>query len=469
MAHQLDPNFIEITVKVGNKNIAPSKAKHLGMKDGMIVDYNDPLEWKDKVVHSDNMERVYAIIKVPRSWKASIIDALKPIETVGSERERTGYIDLAALETLTGISSLESNLRGPGIVPVIDGSLFSTNLIKSSSAKVWGDIKDLNLVTAGNFSVKSGGDYTNWVSAVADLGNLTSDLTFTHGGTTTDTAIGIITESLNGNRLRMTSDSPHKGDPNTGHIANINHAGVGFGFEQEGPGTAELDRVYFKRITTSSLASIIKLLSTGTEYTLLAHDLLFDLNAGIGRFAFHTADPTPLCHFYNWLIWDADRQSMIFDLNDGNASSIYENLTILNSGREAVQHNSNGGTFRNIYAQSNGGYSAFGNNGGATGRNCASDDTSADNANWNTGSGNIVSIATSQFESASDASSEFAKVIEGTLSTAGITTAIAGNIKGIRNNSGGRVGATPSIGADEFPAIAGGSLHPTLHVGVGLF
>jgi len=36
-------DFFYVTIKVGDKTIA--QAKHLGIKDGMVVDYIDPDEW----------------------------------------------------------------------------------------------------------------------------------------------------------------------------------------------------------------------------------------------------------------------------------------------------------------------------------------------------------------------------------------------------------------------------------------
>jgi len=458
MAVKLDPNFLYIRPKAGNKITAPNKAKNVGMKSEMLVDYLEPSEWDTELWLSDYERKVYPFIKVQKSWKPIIIQALNPIEVAGKERERSGYINFKELETLTGIPGLESDILGGSSVPIIDGTRLSPSIIKDSSKRIWEIIKDVNAVSSGTFTIGSGGgdDYSTISGATADIANLTALLEFLLNSNIIDTGTAAITEALGGFTLRFGSNSPHNGDPTSGHVASFDGITHAFPHGEEGPGISEVRDIQFKRINTTNLNTLLSLTVIATSFTALFHDLLFDLNAGVGRYGFRSLDPTPVCNFYNMLFWDADWYSFLLDANDGNASSIYENITSLNPGRRSFSITSNPGTFRNTYGEA-GSQGSFHSATVATGRNNSSDDTGSDNANWSTGTGNVPSTPTSEFESVSDASSDFAKVKSGALSTAGAAVAIAGNIAGIRGNAGGRGGATPSIGSDEFPVVAGGT------------
>jgi len=455
MSTQLDPNFIYATLKVGNKEISPTKPKHIGMKDGMFIDFVDPTEWSQPVFHSDNMKRVNAIIKYPRSYKSRLINALRYIKTAGKEREREAYISLSELETATGILNLESDLRGPGIVPLIDGKNLSTTLFKESSKKEWRKISDLNSVSSGNFGVGSGDDYTTWSAAAADIANLTGNLTFSQSSNTTDTGSASVEENLNSNILKFTNDTKPLGNPTTGFIASWSSNSLDSILPTtEGPGTFEIDGLYFKQITNANANTFIIPHTATVTFTCLIHDCLFDGN-GLKNRAIRTLDSDILIHVYNALIWDQTEVAVRLESGSLNASSLFENMTVLNPTAASFFIPSGAATFRNIYAES-GSSAAFLSHGSATGRNCASNDSSAGDGNWGTGSDNLTSEETSNFESVDDTSSDFAKVGAGNLAAGGSAVAISGHTVGIRGNAGGRAGSTPSIGADEL-AVSGGA------------
>lgn len=456
MATQLDPNFLYLTIKIGDKRTALVKPDHIGMKHGMIVEVIDPREWRQRVYHSDHMQRVFGLMKVERSWKQSLIQTTSSIDTPGAERERAGYIDLPELETLTGIINLESDWKSSSVVTIVDGTMLSPSIIKDSSLKTFDKVIDWNAVSAGSYTVGTGQDYTTWVDAFADIANLTANLTFTQAADSTDTALATITEDLGGFTFKMTSNQAHLGDPTASvHIASFNQNAIMFRFEAEGPGVMDVGTLYCRRITTAAANSVFAIFQVTTEFTLKFHDILADQNSLGGRFL-RILDADVICHVWNLKIWDADNGNpFIIDASGGNSSNLYENITILNSDLAAFQFNSNPGTMRNCYGEdpTEAGQDAFVLHSGMTGRNNASSDDTADDANWSVGSGNLTSIATTEFESTSDSSSDFANVIDGALSTAGSATEITENIVGMRGNEGGRTGSTPSIGGDEFPAV----------------
>lgn len=450
----LDPDFLYLTIKIGDKRTSLAKPDHIGMKHMMIVEALDPREWRGQVYHSAHMQRAFGLIKVPRSWKQNLKQATSSIGTIGAERERAGYIDIAELETLTGLTTLESDWKGSSVVPIVDGTMLSPSIIKDSSLKTFDKVIDWNAVSSGNHSVGSGQTYTTWVSAFADTANLTGNLTFTQKGDTTDTTRATITEDLNGFTFKMTTDTAHNGNPTASvNISNFNAANIMLMFEAEGPGVVEVAGLHCKRITSSAANAVMACFQVTTGFTWKVHDILGDQNSLGARF-FRIIDVDVLAHVWNMKIWDATAtlQAFLIDANAGNASSLYENITILNSGNNSFNLNNNAGTFRNCYAESVSN-TAWGLNGGATGENNSSDDDSSKNSNWSSGSNNVPSTATSEFLSVSDADSDFANVKEGALSTAGSATAITENIVGMRGNTGGRTGSTPSIGADEFGEV----------------
>ena len=233
----------------------------------------------------------------------------------------------------------------------------------------------------------------------------------------------------------------------------LNTTATGINLITNGPGTCNIKNLYFRRITTASGWPCIIINSTASAANYNVFDCMFDLNS-LGDLCVWQRDSVHTISLYNLTAWDNKKANWHFlqDAGVGNVNSNYENITLLNSLGKGFTMNGSIGNMRNRYAE--GGGNDFDGIGGMTGENNASSDTTAANANWSTGTNNLTSQPTSEFESVTDTDSTFAKVKSGTLSTAGTATQIAGNIAGSRGNTGGRTGATPSIGSDEFPASA---------------
>jgi hypothetical protein len=81
-------------------------------------------------------------------------------------------------------------------------------------------------VTAGSYTVGSGGNYATWYAALSDMYNqtLTGDLTFTQISDVTETqARGSMSPNLGGFRFTITSNSPHYGDITRGWKTTLNY------------------------------------------------------------------------------------------------------------------------------------------------------------------------------------------------------------------------------------------------------
>jgi len=450
---QLDSNFIYLALKVGNQAVGSGKLEQSGFKDGMILDIIDPTQWVEDVILSTNMQIINGWIKLPRSWKQTLLNAAMPETTSGKERASVGYIALDELEAATGIVGLESDLRGTGAVSIIDGSALSTSLIKNSQSKEWQDIEDKNAITSGSFTVGSGGqDYATWKLALGDISNMDGDLTITQETAVAEaTGANVFSFDLNNNTFKMTSDTSHNGDPTAGHLITHNWSGaqnwINFENSATGGGVIEIEKLTMIHgsVAQSASSRTFQIFSIAS-CTIRIHDVLANGNSGNSANFIVVADVDPTVELWNIEVWDYGTRAFWLGLIAINSSSITENCTAKNCviGLDAEGEDS---IIRNVACIENS-TADFTDVASATIDYCASDDASAPGGN------SVTDITPSdEFESLTDTDTNYLKVSEGNLSTAGQTTTISANTVGIRGNAGGRAGSSPSIGADEFAVV----------------
>ena len=448
--------------KVGDQETAPGK-EHLGMRDGMLVCYIDPNEWPEGANLSAHMQKVFACVEVPYEWKADLVEGCRPTyegddpkqidpKTYGVRRKK---VDFSALSTAVVDPSLEASLRNDTVVPLIDAKSAPKTILKEwdAAAAVEPRTIDRNSVSTGSYTVGSSGHYATWAAFSADLANLTAALTGTQISNVTETALADPTEALGGYTLTITSDSPPAGDPTSGYVTTINHTGGGFRFRVEGPGTVRVEGIYQRRAQngTNALQAGIIVADIGTAFDLEIYNNMYD-GAGYTGNGYRWADPTPVCYVLDNVLWDSGDSGIALDGSDGNASSIYENNTILGCGGVGIDVNNNAGTFRN-----NAVYGSLGLSGDiraaafADGCNNASSDATAGDGYWSTGSGNITSqTAADDFLSLDDTNSSFLKPDPaGALAGAGTLTILADNTTGIEGNPRPNADGTVTIGAGE--------------------
>lgn len=103
------------------------------LKNGHIIDYSDPDIYDP--IFSDHMKKNFCILKMNKvKFKNRILAVIKEKGKFGQVgyKKRSGILNLATLETRTGIANLKSDLENKGkAVEIID----ATNLLVS-------DIKD---------------------------------------------------------------------------------------------------------------------------------------------------------------------------------------------------------------------------------------------------------------------------------------------------------------------------------------
>lgn len=429
-------DYIDIIVKVGDKKASK------GIKDGMPVSYIDPDDWGYQPVYSDHMHKVFNIIRVPSSWKTQMIKALRVmlenrqndgenLPDMQVKRERSAYIDLNELETLSGQAGLVSDLRGPGTVPLLDvrgKSSITTSLLKDSKNYKGYGLKDYNAVSSGSYNVGSGETYTLWSGAYADISDLSGSLTFTGTSSTTETSSSTITEDLNGNVFTSTTDSPPYGDPtDTSRMVSLNFNGHGFVITCDGGGQFLWYDMYVK--TTGTYTANYHSITQGNPtngYLFKLQRNMIDKNSRQGS-GIVTGASNGAQQLQCNVIWD----------QGGSAQGGILTFTTVSAALSQIENNTCYGCYRGIDAVNS--VATFDNNaclgnttdfydiGSATGTYNASSDTTAANGNWNLGSNNLTSQSTSScLNSTDDTDPGFCDLLNnGPLADAGTSPTIA--------------------------------------------
>jgi len=435
--YKLDPNFLYANVKVGSKKDVSGKSV---MKDGMVIEWYDARDWRNnEVVFSDNMQITTALIKLKRDWRTNLINGVKSVSKTGKERARANYFELSELEIALGIPSLEANLRGKSIVPVLDGTGLSSALLKDSTKKDAWYAFDLNATTSGSHDIGSGETFTTWSAAYADLGDLTANLTFRGVSATTETSSPVITEDLKGFTFLNNSDTPHNGDVTAGHLVSWNAAGVLFNLQQEdtvGGGILEIKDLRMKRLVDggSSFHGLIQLAAIGTEHLVKLNDLFLDGNGKIGS-GIYSADSTPIIEAFNLKIWTeggASSQGLYFETAI-NAKSKFENITVFSTTNNFRLVNLVLALVNCLSLDSV--TTDFSQHGNAIGRSCVSTDATANSFGTNVNNTDSVT-ATDEVRSLDDTEPDFLKSkSEGKSEDEGHPAMILENVLGIRGNA----------------------------------
>ena len=428
-------------------------------KDGRLVDYIDPFtthtERGDHYLR--NTTPAFRYYLVPRAdlvfWRNALSDTL--------DTKRLDFNDIIAA---TGEDDFAAEFQSKVRMvqwPDID---------LKTMLKLKGDVNnppivDRLTVSIGDSTVGSGGKYATFAAAFTDIdnpGGLTGDLTFTLISHVTETALALMTETFNGNTFTLRSTKPHNGSPIDGWLISWNHDNflLHVNPSTDGGNFEAKDLNIFSQFDVTALYSALRVDDVDTARI---HDILIDGNGRDDAFGLNLDFPTGVFLVWNVVVWDLDRGVFVADV--GTASRI-ENVTAY-SCRLGIDVNSENLTLKNNYV-TNSTTADFSLVGNATGNNNASLDTTAQDANWNSSSGNVTSIVlTDEVVDSVETVAEFFRLkTGGSLDSGGTTASIPGNTDGNRKYglSTSRDGATPSIGADEYkPFITAGKMT----IGVG--
>jgi len=467
-------NFGYVIIKVGDKQ------NKLGVKDGFVLQFIDPNEYDNpENLISDRMKKVYCIIKVPIEWKNDILDWATPNMDITELNENTipdtyraskKLVTFSELETILGINGLEENLRAKDVkVEIIDGMNLDISIFKSSDTLNSPAI-DNNVVSSGTYYVGSGYDYLNWKAVADDIDvTLTGDLTFIQKTDVSDSAQCVFTTDLNGHTLTFSSDNPPWGDPTAGNKSTFSYVGSQFYFNTiTGTGTVIFRYMNFNSTVSAGTSAIVYLFTIDSTVTFKVYDNMLKGNNYLSPFK--VFDTSFILRFFNNVCWNAangggfEGRSLPTDCIIEN-NTCYGNLNGIDCSLAVV-------TVRNnlCFGNTNDFYEIS----GANGYNNASQDTSASDVNWASGSNNQISITPSnEVETTDDTLSNFMKCKKGGVcENGGTTVSISENDHGNRNNARPHCG-NYSIGADEYLILSSsggkfGSMGSNLKISNGI-
>jgi len=278
-------------------------------------------------------------------------------------------------------------------------------------------------ISAGSYSIGSGAqNYATLAAAIADIASstLTGNLTFTYETAVTETAQADLQIDLAGYTLRITSNSDPEGRFGNGNLISLNYATASTGWllhRPTGSGTVQIDHLDVKQITNSaSGARMFRDFGATASNTLIMFDNVFDGDSKV-------------LNGYGWEFADADSTKEIYSnrvrgmnislmISSANQAGSFDNNTWLGTiycvWFNGAQITSGGGFINNCCY---GGTSYNGTHTSTVGKNNAGDDTTGANATWSSGSGNVVSITSGDFQDTSTvgAATYFLPAITGAL------------------------------------------------------
>ena len=429
------------------------------MRDGALITYIDPDVWNPVI--SDHMKKVFSIIKLNKSvWLDKCKSSIQPVEDSDGNllHERAFAIDFDEIETELKLDSYTSRLRSGEVQEIIDGTKLSNSFLKDVTGIRKRGLFDLNAVSSGSFTVGSGGSYTTWALASADIASLTGNLTFTQKSDITDTAsFSTFAQDVSTHTLTLTSNSKPNGDPTGGHkwIAGLGLGSSAFHFRlrTSSSGIVDVNGLHLVMTSAATTSEGIKIENTfATTGIIRVRDCILN-GEGVCNRGLDLRDDTSILDIWNNKVFNfrglSTGRGIVVVTDALHANSRIENNSVDNC-NHGIDLNNLSGTLNNNVSINNG--TDFRSIGSATGNNNASEDTTSGNGNWSTGVNNNISITPSnEFVSLVDTVSTYLKVKSGGVcATGGKTPDISLNTKGSRGNNRPGSDSFVSIGEDEL-------------------
>lgn len=415
--YQTKPGFLYIPCKRGDGILAPSKEEQFRIRNGMCGGYIDPEDWVTPPILSRYTQGETLWIEIPKTKqnKDFCIAAGLPINNTSDSstpgknyRRMANFIDFSQLpahvpDFYTDVYEHKKPIPVMALQSIPIESIKNTSLLTVNGKDL---IPDVGQITQGNYTVGAGAgdDYPTYGGAggaYAALGNLTGDLSFTTNSAITETATAMATINLNSFTLLNTAALLHLLNTLSGYVVSANFQGIIFDVECEGPGNYIHRNQHVKYLSANAATNIsFYVANIVTACNIILNDLLLDGNGRRGEYGIRINDNTPTLFVYNTTMWEMDIRGIYAAAV--NANSVFENITCYNTpgiGFHLVNQNA---TMINCAGYANG--TDFSGTGSATGINNVSDDATAANGNWNSGTENQINgTPANDFESVSDA------------------------------------------------------------------
>ena len=384
--------------KRNDKTTAPGK-EHLGLKhlDPVDVVCSTDSAWKGRPIEpmiKDRMRRAYVPIQIdPKNVPLfrSYLKEHNGNKPISEYRPRIKRLNPKKLKKVCGIDDIESRVHTDEALPILNGLLLSADDFDDASL-LSNDLefRDVMAISTGSATVGAGGgapNYLTWVLAIADIANLTGNLTFTQVNNTSENAVAIIEETLGGFTLDLTSDTPTLGNSNSGWLIDIAHDDHMIQWRHEGAGTTYTRNLRFKRTVagSSTIKAAIYIANIATGFNGYIYNNIVDGNSLAGE-GIRLNDDDPVICVYNNMVYNAVTG---LGVNVSNVSSKIENNAVTGC-TSGINANAKNLTFLNNAIMGN--TTNYVNIGGATGNNNASNDATGADGDWNAGSENQVGL-----------------------------------------------------------------------------
>jgi hypothetical protein len=354
---------------------------------------------------SDWMRKTFAIVRCSAAALPLIIAAMQE----GQPGLPTQCLKLETIAGLAGDANLLQRWRAKGeIVPIVDVlTLLPRDFTDTAEVMARALLADLNAVSAGLYTLGPAKNYVNIDAFEADwAATVTGALTGRMEANTTETSGFSWGEpDLDGNRVRITSDTDHSGDLSAGRKATVTNNGYSIRWRptsSSAGGVMQVDTVVF--VSGGGGQAAMGQFDVNSDVHLDVLHNLYDLNNTCDRAidvnaVAGGATGNAFDIFGNCVL---DPSSACIRVQDAKSTSVVEQNTGLELaviGADGIDCDDQDFICRNNACR------GFGANGGddfnkntfATGRNNASGDPTAGNGVWNVGSGNYTGLAAGDF------------------------------------------------------------------------
>lgn len=284
--------------------------------------------------------------------------------------------------------------------------------------------------TYGTYTVGTSGDYATLAEAFNSSSTLTGNMTLQQISDLTETASSSLDFTNSEYTLTIENSNPHYGDPSGGYIITVGamtnwlvHSNTG------GAGTGDIILKDLNVNFSGAVTRGLYLTASAGVRDIIIENLLLNGNGNL-FYGLLPASSVTTVKCYNFIILNSSSTGLYNFTGSGN---IFENGTIYDCTSYGFNGNNNTATIRNVASIGNG--TDFVNIGSASGYNNACSDTSGEDADFSTGSGNISNIsAGTVFQSTDAADSNFLyPVEEEALNGAGSNPTISGHTKYIND------------------------------------
>lgn len=288
-------------------------------------------------------------------------------------------------------------------------------------------------ISAGTYTIGTGGDYSNLYAFFADITNLTNDIKGTIISDITETQTINPTIQLNGNTLIITSSKPTLGKLNTGWKVNRNFSGnmLMFQFSATGTGgTCKISGFELKALSATGNGYDIYFYEANNTQKYYCHDIIFNGDSqGSVPIGSNFTTTNGSLNIWNCISY---KTGYGFYLPCDGTVYIENCVSAYSTAGNGYDFVNKPVIVKNCVGISNFNLD-FNRTAGATGYNNASSDNSADGT-WNTKAANVNAIT---------ASNEFIDPVNGDYTIKnGASIKFAGTMQSISENAAGICGCT---------------------------